>query len=172
MNGMFRNSRGLQDLVKHFDIAEYIRDHLLDFIASSETGKQDYSSSFLNRLSGGGDFEWVSRPPHGRSGGLLVGIRTSTMEILDNSGEDFHIKLHVRNKSDDFVWSLVSIYGATQDVHKPAFLREMVNLAKNNLHPIIIGGDFNLLRYPNEKSKGRFDNHWHLFSMLLLIASI
>jgi hypothetical protein len=94
------------------------------------------------------------------------------MEILDNSGEDFHIKLHVRNKSDDFVWSLVSIYGATQDVHKPAFLREMVNLAKNNLHPIIIGGDFNLLRYPNEKSKGRFDNHWHLFSMLLLIASI
>ena len=33
-------------------------------------------------------------------------------------------------------------------------------MAKDNPYPIIIGGDFNLLRYPHEKSKGRFDNHW------------
>jgi hypothetical protein len=82
------------------------------------------------------------------------------MEILDNSGGDFHIKLHIRNKSDNFIWSLVSVYGAAQDALKPAFLRELVNLAKDNPHPIIIGGDFNLLRYPHEKSKGRFDSHW------------
>jgi hypothetical protein len=82
------------------------------------------------------------------------------MEVLDNSGGDFHIKLHIRNKSDNFIWSLVSVYGAAQDALKPAFLREMVNLAKDNPHPIIIGGDFNLLRYPHEKSKGMFDSHW------------
>jgi hypothetical protein len=82
------------------------------------------------------------------------------MEILDNSGGDFHIKLHIRNKSDNFIWSLVSVYGAAQDVHKPAFLWELVNLAKDNPHPIIIGGDFNLLRYPHEKSRGRFYTHW------------
>jgi mannosylglycoprotein endo-beta-mannosidase len=82
------------------------------------------------------------------------------MEILDNSGGDFHIKLHIRNKSDNFIWSLVSVYGSAQDALKPAFLREMVNLAKDNPHPIILGGDFNMLRYPHEKSKGRFDNHW------------
>jgi hypothetical protein len=40
----------------------------------SETGKRDYSLSFLNRLSGGVDFKWLSRPPRGRSGGLLLGI--------------------------------------------------------------------------------------------------
>jgi hypothetical protein len=33
-----------------------------------------------------------------------------------------------------------------------AFLREMVNPAKNNPHPIIIGDDFNLIRYPHKKS--------------------
>jgi hypothetical protein len=62
------------------------------------------------------------------------------MEILDNSGGDFHIKLHIRNKSDNFIWSLVSVYGAAQDMAKPAFLRELVNLAKDNPHLIIIGG--------------------------------
>jgi hypothetical protein len=32
------------------------------------------------------------------------------------------------------------------------FLR-VVNLAKDNPHPILIGGDFNLLRFQHEKSK-------------------
>jgi hypothetical protein len=36
----------------------------------------------------------------------------------------------------------------------------LVNLAKDNPHPILIGGDFNLLRFHHEKSKGRFDGHW------------
>jgi hypothetical protein len=90
------------------------------------------------------------------------------MEILDNSGGDFHIKLHIRNRYDNFISSLVSIYGATQDVHKPSFLRELVNLAKDNPHPIILGVDFNLLRYPEKKSKGRFETHWpFLFNVVI-----
>jgi hypothetical protein len=81
------------------------------------------------------------------------------MEIFDNSRGDFHIKIHIPNKSDNLIWSLVSGYGAVQDAAKPAFLCELVNLANDNPYPIIIGGDFNLLRYLWEKSKGGFDNH-------------
>jgi hypothetical protein len=160
MNGMFKNSRGLRDLAKHLHIAECISDHSLDFIAISETGRRDFSRSLLQRLSGGVDFTWVSRPPRGRSGGMLIGVRDSSMEVLHISGGDYHIKLHIRNRTDNFVWSLVSVYGAAQPEFKPAFLRELVNLTKDNPHPIIIGGDFNLLRFPHEKSRGHFDHHW------------
>ena len=66
------------------------------------------------------------------------------------------------NKTDNFIWSLVAVYGPAQEVAKTYFLCEMVNLAKDNPHPCIIGGDFNLLRYPFEKSRGRFDNRWPL----------
>jgi hypothetical protein len=90
------------------------------------------------------------------------------MEILDNSGSHFHIKLHIRNKSNNFIWSLVSVYGDAQDAAKLAFLRDLVNLAKDKPYPIIIGGDFNLVRYPQEKSKGRLDNHCLSYSMLSL----
>jgi hypothetical protein len=55
---------------------------------------------------------------------------------------------------------LVAVYGTAQDAFKPAFLREMVNLGKENTYPIIIGGNFNFLRFSHEKSRGRFDNHW------------
>jgi hypothetical protein len=82
MNGMFKNTRRLSDLAKHLHISNSIQDHSLDFIAISETGKRHYSTNFINRLFGGEDFAWVSRPPRGRSGGLLIDVLTSTMEIL------------------------------------------------------------------------------------------
>ena len=160
MNGMFSNSRGLGDLAKHLYIADCVRDHSLDFVAISETGRRDFTQSLLNRLSGGIDFVWHSRPPRGRSGGILLGVRTDTMDVLASSDGEYHVKLHIRNKADNFTWSLVAVYGASQEEFKADFLREMVNLAKDNPYPIIIGGDFNLLRFPFEKSKGRFDNHW------------
>jgi hypothetical protein len=160
MNGIFSNSRGLGDLAKHLFFADCIRDHNLDFLAISETGRRDFTQSFLSRLSGGVDFVRHSRPPRGRSGGILVGVKTATMDVLACSDGDFHVKLHIRNKSDNFIWSLVAVYGAAQEEFKADFLREMVNLARDNPYPIIIGGDFNLLRFPFEKSKGQFDDNW------------
>ena len=157
---MFLNSRGLRDLAKYTHIVDSIRDHHLDFVGISETGKRDFSVSQVNRLSGGVDFTWISRPPCGISGCLLLGVRKDTMKVLTSSDGEFHIKLHIRNKVDNFTSSLATVYGAAQDEHKSAFLRELVNLAKHNPYPIIIGGDFNLLRFPHEKSRGRFDNHW------------
>jgi hypothetical protein len=121
MNGMFKNSRGLRDLAKHLHIADCCRDHNLDFVAISEMGRRDYSQSLLNRLSGGIDFEWFGRPPRGRSGGMLVGVRSDTMDVLASSDGDYHIKLTIRNKADNFIWSLVAVYGAAQMSSRPTF---------------------------------------------------
>jgi hypothetical protein len=168
MNGVFQNSRGLGDLSKHLHTAQCIHDHNLDFIAISETGRRDYSQRLLDRLSRGVDFEWTSQPPRGRSGGILLGVRSDTMEVLARSTGDYHIKLHIRNRANNFTWSLVAVYGAAQDEYKASFLRELVNLSKNNPYPILIGGDFNLLRFRHEKSKGRFDDHWpFLFNVVI-----
>jgi hypothetical protein len=133
---------------------------ILIFLALSETGRRNYPQSLLDRLSGGIDFQWISRPPRGRSGGMLVSVRSDTMEVLASSDDEYHIKLTIRNKVDNFIWDLVAVYGAAQDAFKADFLRELVNLAKDNPHPIIIGGDFNLLRFRHEKSKGHFNEHW------------
>jgi hypothetical protein len=47
MNDMFSNSRDLGDLAKHLFFADCIREHHLDFLAISETGRQDFTPSFL-----------------------------------------------------------------------------------------------------------------------------
>jgi hypothetical protein len=82
------------------------------------------------------------------------------MKILTRLGGDYHIKLHIRNRAENFIWSLVAVYGAAQDEFKVDFLRELVNLAKDNPYPMITGGDFDLLRFCHEKSKDRFDDYW------------
>jgi hypothetical protein len=108
----------------------------------SETGRQDYSQSLLNCISGGIDFEWFSCPPRGRSGGILLGVQADTTEILACSDGEFHFKLHICNKADNFKWSLVVVYGAAQDKFKADFLGEVVNLAKDNPYSILIRGSF------------------------------
>jgi hypothetical protein len=110
MNGMFRNSRGLGNLAKYFYCANCCKDYNLNFLAISKAGRRNYSQSLLNRLSGGIDFQWFSRPPRGRSGGMLVGVRSDTMEVLASSDGEYHIKLTIRNKADNFTWSLVAVY--------------------------------------------------------------
>jgi hypothetical protein len=87
---------------------------------------------------------------------MLVGVRSDTIDILASSDREYHIKLTIQNKADDFIWSLVAVYGAAQDAFKADFLRELVNLAKDSQYPMIIGGDFNLLRFQHKKSKEPF----------------
>ena len=57
MRGIFWNSRGLLDLAKQRFLADASIEHKLDFIALSETGRNNFSPQFLNTLSGGADFD-------------------------------------------------------------------------------------------------------------------
>lgn len=140
MRGMFWSSRGLSDLAKHKHVGDCVREVGLDFVAISEAGRRDFPVYVLDHLSGGFDYTWHCIPPRGRSRGILLGIQTTTMDLLAFSIGEFHIKFHLRNRADNFTWILVIVYGAAQDENKSAFLRELVNLAKDNRNPILIGG--------------------------------
>ena len=95
MRGMFWNSRGLLDLPKHKHVGDCVRDHGLDFVAIYEAGKCDFRAHVFDHLSGGLEYTWHCLPPRGRSGGILLGIQTTTMDLLAFSVGEFHIKFHL-----------------------------------------------------------------------------
>ena len=72
----------------------------------------------------------------------------------------FFIKFHLRNKSVDFKWILMAVYGPAQDDFKPAFLAELVRTCQQNPVPTLIGGDFNIMRHSKEKNKNNFNPRW------------
>jgi hypothetical protein len=99
----------------------------------------------LKHLSGGLDFSWYCLPPQRRSGGILVGINTSTLSINKISNGDFCVKFHVCSRNDGFDWVLVPVYGAAQDEKNPEFLSKLVCTCDNENLPLLIGGDFNIM---------------------------
>ena len=87
------NSRGFRDLAKHLHIADCVREHELDFVTITESGRRDFPVQTLDHLAGGYEFTWKCIPPRGRSWGILLGIKDTSMELLDFSSGEFHIKL-------------------------------------------------------------------------------
>ena len=164
MKGSFWNSDGIGDPDKHSFIHETIREHKLDFFALLETGRSNFNAPFLKHLSGGLHFAWYCLPSHGRSGGILVGINTASLHVKNIVTSDHCVKLHLRFKLDGFEWALVAVYGAAQDAQKPEFLSELVRICESEPLPMLIGGDFNIIRHREEKNNDNFNEDGLLFS--------
>jgi exonuclease III len=168
MKGVVWNSRGLADLAKHRFLAELVREEQINFIALSETGRESFPDHVLKNLCAGRDFLWHAMAPHGRSGGILLGVDLSVFDIGAIDEGDFYVKFTLRYKSTDFKFVLYSIYGPAQLQNKGAFLAELANTCSRETLPFIIDGDFNIMRKPEDKRSGDFDNKWpSLFNVVI-----
>ena len=72
----------------------------------------------------------------------------------------FPVKFRVRSKADGFNWALVAVYGAAQPELKPEFLADLVRICGSEQLPILVGGDFNIIRRIEEKNNDNFDGRW------------
>jgi exonuclease III len=97
-------------------------------------------------------WEWIN--PEGRSGGLLIGANKESVEVLDYKEGKRCQHLVFKSRGDDFKWSICNVYGPVQVELKPEFLRELMEMILSAENPIIVGGDFNLVRDASEKSTG------------------
>jgi hypothetical protein len=100
----------------------------LSFLAISEMGRSDFMLRFLKNLCGGRDFIWYSKAPHGRSGGILLGVDQQLFDIGSIDEGEFYIKFQLCNKADGFKWALMAMYGPAQSDHKENFLAELVHM--------------------------------------------
>jgi hypothetical protein len=96
--------------------------------------------------------------PCGRSGGMLLEINLATFDIGEIEEGDFLIRLNLRNKEDDFKFNLISVYGPAQSELKDKFLSEVVRICSKDTLPIVIGGDFNIIRGPEEKNNNNYND--------------
>jgi endonuclease/exonuclease/phosphatase family metal-dependent hydrolase len=62
----------------------------------------------------------------------------------------------------------VAVYGAAQPEFKEQFLTELVQACRKVSLPLLVGGDFNIIRNPSEKSNDRYDDRWpFLFNAII-----
>jgi hypothetical protein len=62
------------------------------------------------------------------------------------------VKFKLRNKIDNFEWVLIAVYvGPAQEESKHSFLQEITQACNIETTPLMIGGDFNIIRSRKEK---------------------
>jgi hypothetical protein len=54
----------------------------------------------------------------------------------------------------------VAVYGAAQDAQKAEFLAELVRICDTNTLPMLVGGDFNIIRRQEEKNNENYNDRW------------
>jgi hypothetical protein len=93
------------------------------------------------------------------------------MDVIDiGSIEEggFYVKFKLRSRTEDFKWILVAVYGAAQPEYKESFLTELVHACSKESLPLLIGGDFNIIRNPGEKNNDKYDDKWpFLFNAII-----
>jgi hypothetical protein len=68
----------------------------------------------------------------------------------------------------NLIWNFVNVYGAAQKEHKSRFLSELSAVCSRSQVPLLIGGDFNILRKAEEKNKPGSLSKWSsLFNSII-----
>jgi hypothetical protein len=68
---------------------------------------------------------WNYGPTKGSAGGILVGFKATTVEIVSWQNFKFCATTVVRNLNDKFTWRLIVVYGSPDEEHKLDFLVEL-----------------------------------------------
>jgi hypothetical protein len=58
----------------------------------------------------------------GPAGGILLGINLEMFIVQNVVLGDFYVKIHLKNRMDNFEWGLVAVYGAAQNEEKNLLL--------------------------------------------------
>lgn len=63
------------------------------------------------------------------------------------------LQVNLWDKINKTKWDLLTIYGVAQDEHKINFLNELSAFCSKSKEPLVIDGDFNIIRYMEERNR-------------------
>ena len=93
------------------------------------------------------------KPAVGYSGGMLIAVRKDLFEFQEKDQGEFYVSLVVRDLNSSLNWEVI-IYGPVALNRKDDFFAEITDKVLRARLPVCLGGDFNVVRYEEEKSCG------------------
>jgi hypothetical protein len=151
------NIRGQGQIGRVKQLREMIIQEKVDIVGILETIKQHFSSKNLKMTEGSNCFLWKWVPAKGHYGGILLEVKVESLEVEGCEIFKHAIKVIVRDRRSNLRWGAIYVYGPAQHHLLNMFLEEMSEICDNEPLPIVLGGDFNLIRNQNEKNSTYID---------------
>jgi hypothetical protein len=158
MKLMFWNMRGFGRHARRTQVKEYVRVEKLDGIGLLEIIRKSFTKELYD-LSGGSCFRWVWKPTVGHSGRILVGIKEETYEVEEVELGEYFISMVLRSRLANVIWELITMYGPAQHNLSIDFISELSRKCMRATLPLLLGGDFNLIRFAEDKNNSNLDQN-------------
>ena len=81
--------RGFGSRGRKSQLINYLKKVKIDILFLSETMRQSFTDQELECFDLGDKFTWIWGPANGRSGGMLLGVRESTLNVGCFGERDF-----------------------------------------------------------------------------------
>ncbi|XP_040258049.1 uncharacterized protein [Aegilops tauschii subsp. strangulata] len=159
MRALFWNLRCFGHDGRRRHLIEYMCDESIDVVAIQETMRTEFSLVELERLSRH-LFAWHWLPSSGvtgHSGGILLGMKDATFEVGSMDRGSHFVSMDVSEHDMNFMWEIIVVYSPADHSRSTSFLAELHAKITSATLPVVVGGDFNLLRSAEEKSNSRVD---------------
>jgi exonuclease III len=168
IQGLVWNCRRLRKRGTSTFLKDLIDQYQFHFIGLQETMVENCEDSLIRKFDPQQNYLWLWNPSKGKSGGILVGVKLELYEVGSFRQGEYMIQLNLWDKLAKIKWNLLIVYGAAHEEGKIPFLSELSSFCSSNQEPLLIGGDFNIIRYASEKSgNGGVHRDTNLFNSLI-----
>ena len=156
MRALFWNIRGFSARGHRDQIKDLVHGNNVDLIGMVETFKTSFSPHELLSFAGMDRFDWHVLPALGHLGGILIGSKRDVFDFVAFDHGIFWASTVVCHKALNLLWEFIVVYGPADHSLSSLFLDELSEKIEACNLPMVIGGDFNLLRSPSNKNNNNF----------------
>uniref|UniRef100_A0A453CMW0 Endonuclease/exonuclease/phosphatase domain-containing protein n=1 Tax=Aegilops tauschii subsp. strangulata TaxID=200361 RepID=A0A453CMW0_AEGTS len=155
MRALLWNIRGFGHAGRRTQLKDYIRKEAIDIVGLQETIRSEFRHHDILAIDPLERFVWHHKPATGHSGGMLLGFCSDTFEVLTWEVGIFFIAANIRVRASLRELVIVQVYGPADHSRSAEFLVELeakvreVSVAQL---PLMVGGDFNLIRSGADKN--------------------
>ena len=158
----------MNDSDKRKVIKNLIRSNRPDLVCLQETKVQEMNIDMVRSLGVGRFLSWTVLNVEGSSGGILLFWDKRRNSMVDSMVGNFSVSCLFKMVEDGFQWAFTGVYGPVEKNLREIFWEELGSIKGLWEDPWCVGGDFNAILYPEERSKGgRIDNSMRRFSDIL-----
>jgi hypothetical protein len=128
-----------------------MRQEDVELVGLKQKIKQNFLLAELQGLSRY-KFAWNWLPASGHLGGILLGVKAETFKVEDMDRGEFFLSVSLTHRRSNLQWEVIIVYGPTDHRRSLAFLTELKAKVEHTIIPVVVAGDFNLIRTPEDKS--------------------